>query len=611
MASTVSPFKRNAAPAANKTSSMGLLGTNAAREGFFRQTSTHERDRSRRSKISTEEQLNNLLHSHDGHRYRLDRDWRGVEGITTLLYELKDELKEANESGCRPRSSIEAWATVLQANRQQQPLESLQSSYPALVAYPAAERQQHTVSEVSSQPSNLPVPDTRATAHDGQGARKDQHDAQRTPRELELEKKYKLLIQQFKDVGVALAKSRNGLEQAEHEIRVSEAKTAELSARHQKAERRLFAIRGELESKLLRIQDELKGQMIQLSQRHLSQEEKFTETISRLESLFQNQLKSQQEASVAEMDALRKTSACQRDELVQKYTTAMDELKRRFSYQSEELKCYYDSQLAANKQELQKADEGMRRMMSELDAERHDFKNEVAHLKKNAANPEELEALKRAHEELNRGHEELSRGHEELKRAHGEEVASVKEDCERKIEQCRQRFNTQVENNNREYMKHLDRLRAMKKQSEREHKEELARLELTFLGNERRNEKWTDVLLSSKFRDLQQLIDSAISPDQLVIDDRQIVAACRDIDPTNFIRRRGASAENFYALVKSSVWSILISEFFSEPFGFGAMGQSDGRASLMAVYKHWRVLLNGYHGWYGPSPILFITLTPS
>ena len=126
---------------------------------------------------------------------------------------------------------------------------------------------------------------------------------------------------------------------------------------------------------------------------------------------------------------------------------------------------------------------------------------------------------------------------------------------------------------------------------ERTHTAEVGKLVGQLLVNQDDNQGWPDDKLKLKFRELQRLVESVTSPHnkEFVVPPNQQLGF--HLDPTNFISRAGRWKYHF--VLKSTIWTIFREQFFSAPFGFGALGPDKAQRELMDVYAAWRRLFSG------------------
>ena len=125
------------------------------------------------------------------------------------------------------------------------------------------------------------------------------------------------------------------------------------------------------------------------------------------------------------------------------------------------------------------------------------------------------------------------------------------------------------------------------------HGKEVRKLVSELLVNQDDNIGWTDEKLKFRFRKLQNLISSLVSPRNntgfRISPDRQI---SRDLDPTGFLDRATKSKTHF--LLQSRIWNILYNHFFFAPFGFGILGRGDPQKRLFEMFLSWAKLLGKF-----------------
>ncbi|KAH0537285.1 hypothetical protein FGG08_005910 [Glutinoglossum americanum] len=128
---------------------------------------------------------------------------------------------------------------------------------------------------------------------------------------------------------------------------------------------------------------------------------------------------------------------------------------------------------------------------------------------------------------------------------------------------------------------------------------EIDRLVGQLLVNQNDSQAWPDDKLKLKFRELQRLIESVTSPrnKQFLVPHNQQLGA--RLDPANFLSRVGRGKSHF--LLKSTIWAIFQEQFFSAPFGFGALGPGKAQRELMDVYFTWRKIFDGPTGIASPG----------
>ena len=172
------------------------------------------------------------------------------------------------------------------------------------------------------------------------------------------------------------------------------------------------------------------------------------------------------------------------------------------------------------------------------------------------------------------------------------------------------------ENSKRMRLQHNGELNNLKstytsaiKQEQHVHGREVRKLVGELLVNQDDNMGWTDEKLKIRFRKLQTLISSLVSPRRnaefRISSDHQVT---RDLDPTGFLGRASKSKAHF--LLQSIIWTVLYDHYFSAPFGFGILGSGESQKWLFDKFSSWAKLLgqasdNGQLGF----PFHFVTLT--
>lgn len=101
------------------------------------------------------------------------------------------------------------------------------------------------------------------------------------------------------------------------------------------------------------------------------------------------------------------------------------------------------------------------------------------------------------------------------------------------------------------------------------------------------NQAWTDEKLKGRMGDLHRLVSEITKPQQYQGVDKAVVST---IDKDGFAARGGPDSLSF--LLRSKLWDILGEYFFSLPFGFGALGQGEGKDALLGIFKAWWALVD-------------------
>ncbi|KAK3345746.1 hypothetical protein B0H65DRAFT_212984 [Neurospora tetraspora] len=117
-------------------------------------------------------------------------------------------------------------------------------------------------------------------------------------------------------------------------------------------------------------------------------------------------------------------------------------------------------------------------------------------------------------------------------------------------------------------------------------REKVQSLENDLVGNNDDFRPATDDSLKIQYRQLKLCIDMVTEPINLGISG--VPRNLGKLDPTRFLEREGKNQLRF--LLRSVVWQKIVEGFFSEPFGFGALGRGEGREVLRGVVEGWRGL---------------------
>ena len=183
-------------------------------------------------------------------------------------------------------------------------------------------------------------------------------------------------------------------------------------------------------------------------------------------------------------------------------------------------------------------------------------------------------------------------------RDHQYSVNNLLRDHERAINEANDRYRTLEQSNARILNETISGYNSRIDGLEIDHQSEANRLKGQLITPSDQNEGWPDDKLKTQFKELQRLIDSVTSPinNQFIVAPGQRVGS--QLDPTDFCGRNGTEKYDF--VLKSIVWTILRDQFFSLPFGFGALGPGEGQKAILNVFYSWRELFHG-HGRPGMS----------
>jgi hypothetical protein len=175
-------------------------------------------------------------------------------------------------------------------------------------------------------------------------------------------------------------------------------------------------------------------------------------------------------------------------------------------------------------------------------------------------------------------------------RQHSDKIATLKMEHSKSMGESKKQYDRDMDSLKQEHNYYLESLKTSHGRKVSQLQEEITKLVGQLLVNQDDNQGWSDDKLKLKFRELQRLIDSVTSPrnKEFLIPSNQQLGS--QLDPTNFLSRVGRGKSHF--LLKSAIWAIFHEQFFSAPFGFGALGPGKAKAQLMDVYSTWRKLFN-------------------
>lgn len=162
-----------------------------------------------------------------------------------------------------------------------------------------------------------------------------------------------------------------------------------------------------------------------------------------------------------------------------------------------------------------------------------------------------------------------------LETNHGQKVEALKSNHNQLVKTLETKHSQQVGEMARNHSRQVSQL-----------EKEISKLVGQLLVNQDGNQGWPDDKLKFQFKQLQRLIESVTSPrnKEFVIPPNQQLGP--HLDPTNFLGRVGRGKSHF--MLKSVIWAILQEQFFSAPFGFGALGPGKGQREVLDVYLTWR-----------------------
>lgn len=141
------------------------------------------------------------------------------------------------------------------------------------------------------------------------------------------------------------------------------------------------------------------------------------------------------------------------------------------------------------------------------------------------------------------------------------------------------------EGNRATKQQHESRVNAITQKNEREQNKLIGQL----LVNQDENQSWTDEKLKFNVKQLQKMIESVASPTRKEFQIPADQWLDLSLDAGGFVRRIGRG--RFHLLLKSLIWNVLYEQFFSAPFGFGALGSGEGASTLLRFLSAWRSLI--------------------
>ncbi|KAH8656645.1 hypothetical protein BGZ60DRAFT_435013 [Tricladium varicosporioides] len=209
---------------------------------------------------------------------------------------------------------------------------------------------------------------------------------------------------------------------------------------------------------------------------------------------------------------------------------------------------------------------------------------------------------------------QLSKANAEWETRYNEKVANLTIDYTRELDEKERNHDNQINEMTESHaiettkMKDshildLQKLHQEIKYKEIDHKDKIwvkenenKKLVQQLLINQDANLAWPDDKLKFHFQQLQTLVDSVVR--KALTQKNQHFG--QHLDPTDFIERAGNGKARF--LLKSIIWKILKDQFFSVPYGFGALGSGQGYQALMVVYTTWRKIFKD-HSNKGPESL--------
>ncbi|KAH7625275.1 hypothetical protein SMAC4_08181 [Sordaria macrospora] len=175
-----------------------------------------------------------------------------------------------------------------------------------------------------------------------------------------------------------------------------------------------------------------------------------------------------------------------------------------------------------------------------------------------------------------------------MRSQHKEEFNSLEAASNEQISALQASHNQQIAAQQKKHEQDIQRLNKRHARNVVDLKEKVQSLENDLvLGNNDDFRPATDDGLKIQYRQLKLCVDMVTEPINLGISG--VPKNLGKLDPTRFLEREGKNQLRF--LLRSVVWQKIVEGFFSEPFGFGALGnKGEGREVLRRVVDGWRGL---------------------
>jgi hypothetical protein len=202
----------------------------------------------------------------------------------------------------------------------------------------------------------------------------------------------------------------------------------------------------------------------------------------------------------------------------------------------------------------------------------------------------QIDELKRALEAAQSRFRQVSHENRSMVRQHDDKITMLTMEHSKSMDESRKQHDRDVDALKQTHNNYVEILKSNHAREVNQLKLEITKLVGQLLVNQDGNQGWPDDKLKVKFRELQRLIESVTSPrnKEFLIPQNQQVGS--HLDPTNFLSRVGRGKSHF--MLKSAIWAIFYEQFFSAPFGFGALGPGRAQRELMDVYSTWRKLFD-------------------
>lgn len=163
-------------------------------------------------------------------------------------------------------------------------------------------------------------------------------------------------------------------------------------------------------------------------------------------------------------------------------------------------------------------------------------------------------------------------------------LLQVKSDLEWQLEEEREKLRNSEKQIRQLRREHEDDITSLEQKS----KSEQDRLVSQLLINQSDTEEWEDDKLKRRFLELHKFVNGVCSHSHSELHFPAHSHIGPDLDPYNFFSRNHRERGHF--LIKRIVWSILQTQFFSQPFGFGALGPGKSEQELFKLFGDWEEL---------------------
>ncbi|EAA33991.1 hypothetical protein GE21DRAFT_3742 [Neurospora crassa] len=200
---------------------------------------------------------------------------------------------------------------------------------------------------------------------------------------------------------------------------------------------------------------------------------------------------------------------------------------------------------------------------------------------------QQLAGQSQSHEtQLAQATEDLQDTIDNLRSQHTEELSRMESAFSEQIAALQTAHSQQIAAQQKKHEQDIQRLNKKHARNVVDLREKVQSLENDLVGNNDDFRPATDDSLKIQYRQLKLCIDMVTEPINLGISG--VPRNLGKLDPTRFLEREGKNQLRF--LLRSVVWQKIVEGFFSEPFGFGALGKGEGREVLRGVVEGWRGL---------------------